>query len=398
MVRRLLGAAFICLMMIHIGNAAASAWPASPKIEARSWALIDARSGQVLAQHNAHEKLPPASLTKMMTLYLAFEDIKLGRLKLDERVSVSKKAWKIGGSTMFLDPRDHPTVEQLLHGIATLSGNDACIALAEHISGSESAFVQRMNQKAKELGMKDTHFSDATGFPISDHYSSAYDMALLGAALWRNFPKQYKLFDERSFTYNGTTQPNRNRLLWTLPGADGIKTGHTEAAGYCLVGSAARDHTRLVSAVFGTDSYDARFVQSRVLLQFGFRNFVTLRPAERDIRRQVNVYEGTANSLWLSPAKPIWITVPKGEEKRVSFRLRYRAPLLAPITRGQKIGTIDAVLKSGQGDQVLASVPMVATNAVPRASWFGRKYDQLRLWWSKEDSKGSAGEASGTKE
>jgi serine-type D-Ala-D-Ala carboxypeptidase (penicillin-binding protein 5/6) len=390
MVGRLLSAAFICLMVINIGNAAAAAWPESPNIEAKSWVLIDARSGQVLVEHNAHEKLPPASLTKMMTLYLAFEDIKLGRLKLDEQVSVSNKAWKIGGSTMFLEPREHPTVEQLLHGIATLSGNDACIALAEHVAGSEDAFVQRMNQKAAELGMKDTHFADATGFPTGDHYSSAYDMALLGAALWRDFPDQYKLFDERSYTYGNNTQPNRNRLLWTLPGADGIKTGHTEAAGYCLVGSAARDHTRLVSAVFRTDSDQQRIAESRVLLEFGFRNFVTLQPAERDIRREVKVYQGTADSIWLSPAKPVWITVPKGEEAKVSFRLRYPAPLLAPIARGQKIGTIDAVLKGKQGDNIIASIPMLASTGVPEASWFGRKWDQLRLWWSKKDSEGSS--------
>lgn len=389
MVMRLSGAILICLIMLNSGVAQAAVWPKSPNIEAKSWALIDARSGQVLVEKNAHEKLPPASLTKMMTLYLAFEDLKLGRLKLDETVSVSEKAWKIGGSTMFLEPRLHPNIEELLHGIATLSGNDACIALAEHVAGSEAAFAQRMNQKAAELGMQDTHFMNATGFPDENHYSTAYDMAVIGAALWRDFPKHYEIFSERSYTYGANTQPNRNRLLWTLPGADGIKTGHTQEAGYCLVASAAQDRSRLVSAVFGTDSDNQRVSQSRVLMQFGFRNFVTLRPTERDIRREVEVFQGTEDHVWLLPSKPVWITVPKGNENAVSFRLRYPAPLIAPITEGQRIGTIDAVMKSTKGEEVLASIPMQARRAIPEASWFGRQWDAMRLWWS---SHGNAGD------
>jgi D-alanyl-D-alanine carboxypeptidase (penicillin-binding protein 5/6) len=385
MVVRLLGTVLMCLMMINMGVAQAASWPKSPNVEAKSWVLLDARSGQVLVENDSHKKLPPASLTKMMTLYLAFEDIKLGRLKLDETVSVSEKAWKIGGSTMFLEPRLHPTIDELLHGIATLSGNDACIVLAEHLAGSEDAFADRMNRKAAELGMKDSHFVNATGFPDEDHYSSAYDMALLGAALWRDFPKHYEIFSERSYTFGGTTQPNRNRLLWTLPSADGIKTGHTQEAGYCLVASAAQDRSRLVSAVFGTDSDGQRVSQSRVLLKFGFRNFVTLRPTERDIRREVEVFQGTEDSVWLLPKKPVWITVPKGNETAVSFRLRYPAPLIAPISEGQEIGTIDAVLKSSQGEEVIASIPMQARRAVPQASWVGRKWDAVRLWWSNHD-------------
>ncbi|OIO69523.1 MAG: D-alanyl-D-alanine carboxypeptidase [Zetaproteobacteria bacterium CG12_big_fil_rev_8_21_14_0_65_55_1124] len=399
MVVRLLGTALICLIMINTGVAEAASWPKSPNVEAKSWVLLDARSGQTLVENDSHKKLPPASLTKMMTLYLAFEDIKLGRLKLDETVSVSEKAWKIGGSTMFLEPRLHPQVEELLHGIATLSGNDACIALAEHVAGSEDAFADRMNRKAAELGMKDSHFVNATGFPAEDHYSSAYDMALLGAALWRDFPKHYEIFSERSYTYGSSTQPNRNRLLWTLPSADGIKTGHTQEAGFCLVASAAQDRSRLVSAVFGTDSDHQRVSQSRVLLQFGFRNFVTLRPTERDIRRQVEVYQGTEDHVWLLPAKPVWITVPKGNESAVSFRLRYPAPLLAPIAEGQKIGTIEAVMKNKQGEEVIASIPMLSRRAVAEASWFGRKWDALRLWWSsREDDEGTSSELGATEE
>jgi len=392
MVVRLLATALICLIMINMGKAEAASWPKSPHVDAKSWVLLDARSGQALVENDSHKRLPPASLTKMMTLYIAFGDIERGALKLDETVSVSQKAWKIGGSTMFLEPRLHPTIDELLHGIATLSGNDACIALAEHVAGSEDAFAERMNAKAQELGMQDSHFVNATGFPAKDHYSSAYDMALLGAALWRDFPKHYEIFSERSYTYGNNTQPNRNRLLWTLPAADGIKTGHTQEAGYCLVASAAKERSRLVSAVFGTDSDRQRISQSRVLLQFGFRNFVTLRPTERDIRREVEVFQGTEDHVWLVPAKPVWITVPKGNEKAVSFRLRYPAPLIAPISQGQKIGTIEAVLKSKQDEEVLASIPMQARRNVPEASWLGRKWDVLRLWWkNRADEEEAAG-------
>jgi len=398
MVVRLLGAALMCLIMINIGEVQAASWPKSPNVDAKSWVLLDARSGQVLVKNNAHEKLPMASLTKMMTLYLAFEDIKLGRLKLDEKVSVSEKAWKIGGSTMFLEPRLHPSVEELLHGIATLSGNDACIALAEHVAGSEDAFAQRMNRKATELGMKDTHFVNATGFPDENHYSTAYDMALLGTRLWRDFPNYYEIFSERSYTFGGTTQPNRNRLLWTLPGADGIKTGHTEEAGYCLVASAAQERSRLVSAVFGTASDGMRVSQSRVLLKFGFRNFVTLRPTERDIRRKVEVFQGAEDHVWLLPSKPVWITVPKGNESAVSFRLRYPAPLVAPIREGQQVGTIDAVMKDRNGEEVLASIPMQARRAVAEASWLGRQWDAVRMWWASQEAADEASEMGATEE
>lgn len=366
-------------------TASAVVWPQTPSIEAKSWVLIDARSGQVLSSLNENEHLPPASLTKMMTLYLAFQDIKLGRLNPDEEVPVSKKAWKIGGSTMFLEPRMHPTVRALLHGISTLSGNDACIAMAEFIAGSEEAFADRMNETARKLGLTDTHFVNATGFPAEGHYSSAIDMARLGAALWRDFPDQYKLVSEKNFTYDGRTQWNRNRLLWSMPEADGIKTGHTEEAGYCLVASAERNDTRLVSAVFGTESDKARQQESRTLLLHGFRNFVTLRPAERDIRRQAEVFEGASESIWLVPSSPVWVTVPKGNESALAFRLRYDSPLKAPIAKGAKIGSIDAVVHDGDSEQLLTSVAMEAADEVEQASWFGRQWDALRLWWREPE-------------
>jgi len=366
-------------------QAQAVSWPKPPSINSKSWAIIDARSGQVIAQHNADQPLPPASLTKMMTLYLAFEDIKLGRLDLNTRIPVSKKAWKIGGSTMFLEPRLKPTVEEILHGIATLSGNDACIALAEHLDGSEESFADRMTTKARELGLQNSQFLNATGFPKEGHHSSAMDMAKLGAALWRDHPEMYKLFGEKDYTYEGRTQPNRNRILWSYPEADGIKTGHTEEAGYCLVGSAEKNSTRFVSAVFGTESDRARAQQTKTLLKYAFRNFVTQRPSEREIRRQVEIFEGTEGHVWLKPATPIWVTVPKGNESSLSFRLRYEAPLKAPVTKDQKLGSIDAVFGDGENKEILQSVAMIAARDVERASWVSRQWDGLRLWW-REDS------------
>ena len=385
----------ILAVMIFIPlTASAVNWPQSPAIDAKSWALIDARSGQVLSSHNENVQLPPASLTKIMTLYLAFEDIKLGRLDPNERIPVSNKAWKIGGSTMFLEPRMKPTVEEVLHGISTLSGNDACIAIAEHIAGSEEAFVMRMNEVAKQLGLTHTHFVNATGFPEEGHLSSAVDMVRLGAALWRDFPEQYKLVSEKNYTFDGRTQWNRNRLLWSMPESDGIKTGHTEDAGYCLVASAERNNTRFVSAVFGTASDKARQQQSRTLLLHGFRNFDTLRPAERDIRRQAEVFEGTSESVWLKPTRPIWVTMPKGNESALSFRLRYESPLKAPIQQGDLIGTIDAVVRDGDNEQILTSVSMEASQSVEQASWVGRQWDTLRLWWREPNEEISSEEAS----
>jgi len=372
--------ALLLSLALHSPSQAAT-WPKSPSIEAKSWAMIDARSGQVIAEHNADQQLPPASLTKMVTLYLAFEAIKKGHLDPETTVAVSKKAWKIGGSTMFLEPRMHPKINELLHGIATLSGNDACIALAEHMDGSEEAFADRMNDTARELGMLHSHFVNATGFPVEGHYSSAMDMAIVGAALWRDFPEQFKLFGEKDYTFDKHTQPNRNRLLWSLSEADGIKTGHTKEAGYCLVGSAEKKTTRFIAAVFGTKSDRARAQQTKTLIQFGFRNFTTVRPTERDIRRQVEVFEGTENHIWLKPALPIWVTIPKGSESSLSFHLRYDSPLKAPIRKGQKLGSIDAVVGSKDGNgNVIRSFPMIASRAVEQASWISRQWDGLRLW------------------
>jgi len=375
---------FILLGLMLMGqhtSALAAAWPIEPAIKAKSWVLLDARSGQVLAKHEENARLAPASMTKMMTLYLAFEAAKLGTLDLDERVNVSKKAWKIGGSTMFLEPRMHPTVREVIHGISTLSGNDASIVIAEHMTGSTDEFVRLMNAKAAELGMQNSHFVNPTGFPADNHFSTAMDMAKLAVALWRDHPDFFKIFAEKSYTFDGRKQWNRNKLLWSMPEARGLKTGHTEEAGYCLTAAAEKGNMRLVSSLFGAESDKLRQEQSKVLLKYGMRQFVTLKPKERDIKRKIEVFEGKAEHIWLKPAKAIWVTVPKGSERDLAFKLSYTSPQLAPIQKYQVLGSIDAVLKTKKENVVLQSVPMLAQQSVERASWFGRKTDALRLWW-----------------
>ncbi len=384
MVKSLFTLISMALMLFGQQAFAAVSWPLEPVIKAKSWVLLDARSGQILAKHEENKRLAPASMTKMMTLYLAFEAAKQGTLDLDERVNVSKKAWKIGGSTMFLEPRMHPTVREVIHGIATLSGNDAAIVMAEHLAGSTDEFVRLMNAKAVDLGMNNTHFMNPTGFPEDNHFSTAMDMAKLGVALWRDFPDFFEIFTEKSYTFDGRTQWNRNRLLWTLPEAKGIKTGHTEEAGYCLTAAAEKGNMRLVSSLFGAASDKARQEQSKVLLKYGMRQFVTVRPKEKDIRRKIEVFEGKTDTVWVKPAKAIWITVPKGSEKHLSFKLSYKSPQLAPIQKGQVLGEIQAVLRTKKEDIVLRSVPVLAQQSVEQASWFGRKMDALKLWWRSQ--------------
>lgn len=363
-------------------------WPSKPKIAAKSWALLDVHSSQVLFSKNADEELPPASLTKLMTLYLVFESLKKKQIQRNDQLPVSKKAWKIGGSTMFLEPRMTPRVDDLIHGVATFSGNDACIVLAEYLSGSEEAFAERMNATAKALGMTHTHFMNSTGWPAKDHYSSAHDMAILGAALWHDFPEEYRVFEEREYTFDGRTQPNRNRLLWIMPEATGLKTGHTQAAGYCLVGAAQQGKTKLVSAVFGTTSDAARAGQSKALLGYGLRQFETVRPSTRQLRRDVEVFHGKDDHVYLEPAHAVWVSIPKGMEKKLSFRLSYDSPVSAPIKKGQAIGVIEAVLQMGERKKILDRIPMIAVREVEEASWVGRQWDELRLWWQKKSAEG----------
>jgi len=377
---------FILILMLSLPQCLSAApWPQQPNIQAQAWVLMNVDTGQVLSNQNENKELPPASLTKMMTIYLVFEALEKKIIQLDEEVQVSDKAWKIGGSRMFIEPRLRPTVEQLMHGISTVSGNDACIALAEHISGSEENFAANMNSKAKELGLSHSFFKNATGFPMPGHYSSAQDMAKIALALWKDFPERFKLFSEKEFSYNNIKQNNRNRLLWRDSRVNGVKTGHTEEAGFCLVSSAEHEGIRLVSAVFGAESIHAREQQSRLLLNYGFRHFTNMQPSQRDLRRKVSVFHGKQDEVWLTPRSKIIITVPKDSQDKVAFRLRYNAPLVAPVAKDQVVGIIEAVLMHDKEEEVLASVDMLAAQSVERASWVGRQWDNIQFWWNQEE-------------
>ncbi len=347
--------------------------PPPPQIEAESFLLLDAGSGQVIAAKEADRRLPPASLTKIMTVYIAFDKLKKGELKLDEEVVVSERAWRMGGSRMFLEVGSRVRVGDLLKGIIVQSGNDASVALAEHIAGSEELFAAMMNDYAQKLGLQNSHFKNSTGWPDPDHYTTARDLAILTRALIRDFPEYYPLFALKAFTWNQIRQFNRNRLLWRDPSVDGVKTGHTQEAGYCLVASAKRGDRRLISVVMQAPSEEARFRGSVALLRYGFNFFETEKVAGKGTVVKVPVYRGERSEVALGLTSPLVVTFPKGERPR----LKVEAPkwLTAPLKRGQLVGQVEVVL----GDRVLRRVPLVVLEDVPEAGLFWRFWDGMRL-------------------
>lgn len=354
------------------------AWSQQPElsIAAKSFTLTDFHSGQTLANSNQHERLDPASLTKLMTAYVVFSALKQERIKLDQVVPVSRKAWRMAGSRMFIEPNKPVTVDELIHGVIVQSGNDACVALAELIAGSEDLLVHMMNEEAKRLGMYNTHFTNSTGLTHPDHYSTANDLALLAAAIIRDFPEYYPLYSLREYTYNGITQQNRNRLLWTDPNVDGMKTGWTEAAGYCLVTSAKRDHRRLISVVMGTASPNARSIESQRLLNYGFQFFDTAHPYKKNQPvANVQIWKGTQNKIKVGFNQDIYFSLPKGKVEGVKARMEYRQPLIAPVDQGQEIGKVKFVLDGLE----VATYPLVALEAVDTANFFGRTWDNLKM-------------------
>jgi D-alanyl-D-alanine carboxypeptidase (penicillin-binding protein 5/6) len=350
--------------------------PPAPNLEARAWLLVDTSSGAPLAEKNADAKVEPASLTKLMTAYLAFTAIQEGRLKLDQTLPVSEKAWKAEGSRMFLDPRQPAKVEDLLKGMIVQSGNDACIVLAEAIAGSEEGFAAMMNEQASRLGMTGTHFVNATGLPDPKHYTTARDLARLTSALINAFPEFYKIYSIKEYRYNGITQPNRNRLLYVDPSVDGVKTGHTESAGYCLIASAKRDQRRLLSVVLGTDSDRARAMESQKLLNYGFQFFETVRlyPGKQTVA-SLRLYKGGQSEAHAGFLSDFYVTVPRGTGKRIQAKVISQQPLLAPIHRGQQIATLRLFV---DGDH-LADYPLVSLETVDTAGLLGRTWDNLLL-------------------
>lgn len=356
----------------------ASIVPPPPEIAAKSWVLMDAASGDVLAEHDGDARLPPASLTKMMTAYIATLEMKRGRIHPNDMVTISEKAWRTGGSKMFVEVGKQISVDDLFHGIIIQSGNDASIALAEHIAGSEEAFTALMNAEAQRLGMRNTHFLDATGLPNPGHYSSAHDMAILARAIIHADPAHYAIYAQKYFLWNGIKQPNRNLLLWRDDGVDGLKTGHTEEAGYCLVASAKRGDQRLIAAVFGTDSEAARATETAKLLGYGFRFFESKTFYRKgSVLTQAPVWKGAVRTVKAGVNADVAVSVAAGEADKLVAQIVLKPTLIAPVKQGDVIGKVEV----RQGDKVVKQADVVALENVEQGGFFRRIWDSIRLFF-----------------
>ena len=352
--------------------------PQPPQVVGRAWVVADLSSGQILASEKADERFEPASLTKLMTAYLVFAALKEKKLALDQQVNVSERAWRAPGSRMFIEPKKPVNVDELIQGMIVQSGNDACIALAERIAGSEEAFAGMMNREAGRLGMKNTRYMNASGLPDPQHYSTAHDLHLLAAALIRDFPEQYaQRYSQREYRYNGITQVNRNRLLWLDNTVDGIKTGFTEAAGYCLVASSKRGPRRLLSVLLGSTSETTRAQESQKLLNWGFQFFDAVRLyAGNAPVKEIEVWKGARATLKAGFRGDLVVTVPKGQGEKLKAELLSQSPLVAPVAAGSRVGNLRVTLDG----KPLGEYPVVALEEVPAAGIFGRAWDTLRLW------------------
>ena len=352
--------------------------PSPPAINAESYVLMDYHSNRLLMQKNPHARVEPASITKMMTAYVVFDEIKKGQLSLSDSATISEKAWRTGGSKMFIEVDKQVKIEDLIRGMIVQSGNDASIALAEHIGGSEEVFASMMNKAAADLGMKNSHFKNATGLPEEEHYVSAYDVALLGQALVRNFPDLYHIYSEKEFTYSDIKQHNRNTLLWRDPTVDGFKTGHTESAGYCLATTSSRNGMRLINVVMGTESEKARADETQKMLNYGFRFYEThkLYPAGQQ-QAVAEVWKGDAEEVPLGLSDDLFITIPKGSYEQLQAGVDIPGQLEAPINKNQVLGQLTITLE----DTVVAERPMVALETVQQGGWWTRMMDGMGLWF-----------------
>jgi len=363
--------------------ATAATVPTPPKVEARAWLLADLSSGRILASAHADQKYEPASLTKLMTAYVVFGALRDKTITREQQVNVSAHAWKAKGSRMFIEPRKPVTIDELIRGMVTQSGNDASIALAETVSGSEDVFVMRMNQEAGRLGLKDTKFMNASGLPdpkdetVHD-LSTAHDLYLLTAALIRDFPQEYaRYYAQKEYRYNNITQLNRNRLLWLDPSVDGVKTGHTEAAGYCLIASSKRGERRLLSVVLGTSSEAARAQESLKLLNWGYQAFDSVKLyAKGKVVKTIPVWKGKAKEVNAGFSDDLVVTVPKAKAADLKAELLSRPPLVAPVAQAQPVGTLRVTFAG----EPVGEYTLIALEPVPAAGFFGRAWDTLRLW------------------
>jgi D-alanyl-D-alanine carboxypeptidase (penicillin-binding protein 5/6) len=373
---------FACSALFAVSAFAAVPIPKPPAIDARAYVLVDFQSGRVLAGHQADVQSEPASITKLMTAYIAFVALREKRLSLTEEVLISENAWRTGGSasggsTTFLEVNSRVPVEVLIKGMIIQSGNDATIALAEKLGGTEAGFVQIMNEYARRLGMKNTNFENSWGAPGDRHYSSALDLATLSRAIIREFPEYYRYYSEREFTWNKHTQPNRNGLLARDSSVDGIKTGHTKSAGYGLASSAQRGGMRLICVVLGTNGFKAREDASAALLNYGFTFYESAKVrGTGDVVLKPEVYKGEEDRVTLVPANDIWVTVGRGAAAGLKTNATVKHPLVAPISKGQVLGEITV----SDGKEVVARAPLIAQAAVPEGGWWTRMVDGISLW------------------
>ena len=378
--KKLIAAIAASLLVV---SASAQTVPA-PQIAAKSWLLLDATSGQVIAAQEPNLRIEPASLTKIMTAYVTFEALRDKKLALNTMVNVSTRAWKVDSSSskMFIDPATPVSVNDLLHGLMVQSGNDAAVALAEAVAGDEGTFVTLMNREAQRMGLKNTKFANPHGLPSPDNYSTAQDLATLATRVIRDFPEFYKIDSVKQFTYNKITQQNRNRLLWLDPTVDGMKTGHTESSGYSMIASAHRPNgnsgeRRLISVLSGAASDGIRTQESQKLLNWGFQNFDTVKLYSKgQAVATPEVWKGAQSNVKLGFTNDVLVTVPKGVAGKLKPVLERKDPLVAPLARGSRVGT----LKMMVDNKPLLVLPVVALEEVPEASIFGRAWDSMRLW------------------
>ncbi|MBN1237256.1 MAG: D-alanyl-D-alanine carboxypeptidase [Gammaproteobacteria bacterium] len=376
----LAAAALIAAVSIGRAEPAAETPPPPPDVAAKAWYLADFRTGTVLAQSGADAPLPPASLTKLMTAYIVFDAIAAGRLSLDERVRVSRKAWRMRGSRMFIEVDTEVAVGDLLRGLIIQSGNDAAVALAEHLAGSEDAFVESMNERAAALGMTGTTFRNTTGLPARGHVSTARDLARLASAIIAEHPQFHSLYAEREFTYNNIRQYNRNRLLWRDAAVDGMKTGYTKSAGYCLVGTALRGDMRLIAVVLGADTPGARTRGSKALLDYGFEHYETHRLyAKGQPLTVARVWKGAPAAAPLGLAADLYVTIPRGGYESLTAVMDLERRLFAPLEAELEVGDVSVAFRG----EKLSAAPLVVLKSVSPGGLWTRLKHELLLWWEQ---------------
>lgn len=359
-------------------SAAPTLIPSPPQLAAKGYLLLDANSGKVIVEHQADEQLEPASLTKMMTAYVASHELRAGNIAMTDQVRVSKKAWKMGGSKMFIRVGTEVSVDELLHGIIIQSGNDASVAMAEHIAGAEDAFVQIMNHHAGLLGMPNTRFHNAHGWPAEGHLTTARDMATLARAIIYSNPEHYALYKIKTYTYNGIRQQNRNRLLWQDPSVDGLKTGHTNAAGYCLVASAVKGDMRLIAVVMGARSEEARARETRKLLAYGFRYYETVRPYPAgEMISEARIWKGAAETVQMGLRDEVYITVPRGRAGELQAAVELGGVIKAPVQKGGTLGKLRLTLDQ----KVISEQPLVSLVDVEEGGFFRRTWHTVKLFF-----------------